>query len=277
MISRALTVIFWNVQDWGQRGDDPEEKARFDRITSVIKKENPDIAVFAEAMDETLRVRMAQALPPGYAIHETTSINPRHIITIFKNAADYNVSITQRDEFKGPDGSRRPFPLIQLATMAEQIAFLPVHSPSGAKTENMARREMIMQNVFKLTKEIQGTGSEFLTLGDMNTMGGGSVTMAEEISDLAQEARNAGLEMISKNYPYTWHGIDADAQYADADFDHVMTTPDLAKRIYPVNAQGDHVRVGGWPEAATSGARDQWVRDYSDHAYLKLKIALKPF
>jgi endonuclease/exonuclease/phosphatase family metal-dependent hydrolase len=261
-----LSVLFWNIQYWGARDKPVDEARRFDRVMDLIRVRNPDVACFAEVKGDTIHSNMARALPPGYTIHQTAVDNGFKILTLFKNASDRSIIITQKDEFKGPKGRGKPYPLIRVFMASHDISIIPIHTKSGARAEDLVIRNEIVDTACKIACDLRAQGSKIIIMGDMNTMGAGAVPFWQEIKSLKQKFHDcAGLVPLYKTHPTTWHGIGSDSIYPDAELDHVFVDRQLMPNILPMHSNGAQLWIGGWALEPDYPSRDLAVQEISDH------------
>lgn len=271
----ALSVVFWNVQFWGARDSPAAETRRFDYVVDVIRDRDPDIACFSEVVDDTIQTRLAKALPPGYTVHQTAVKNSTKILTLLKNTPHRSLTITQCDEFKGLHQKGKPYPLIRVLTAAQDISILAIHTKSGIRPEDLVIRDEISDTACTIARAANAAGSKVIIMGDMNTMGAGTISTGQEIQSLKQKFFDqAGLVPLSKTYPATWHGTHKDAIYPDADLDHVFVSQSLINDIQSMNGNGARLWVGGWTLEPHGPARDASVQAGSDHAPIQFKITL---
>lgn len=264
-----LRVLFWNIRDWGTQTN----SRHLTRILATLRRESPDIALFAEISTPAVKTALARHIPGPYTIFETADKNPRHLMAIFNHAAAHPITIEQRNEFSNLTLTERTFPLLRLAGRAFNCAVLAAHTHSGATPADLTQRQKIISKITALHKNLKAEKTPLLVLGDMNIMGNGSTLSATREREItASILGKHGMALLPKDSPVTWHGIDRDKIYPDADLDHAFLSLPALKQIRPVNDKGALVRVSGWPDWQSPPMRDRWVRRYSDHAYLVIDI-----
>ncbi len=265
-----LRVLFWNVQDWLLRDGESKAAARFSRVLSVLRREKPDIALFAEVSDPAIKTALLTHLKSGHVAFETNDKNPRHLVAIFRAAAGRSVSVEQRNEFSDDNLTGRTLPMLNIVDENGPMAILAAHTKSGSTPENLTKRQRQFGQIAKLASDLGAERIPLLVMGDMNTMGDGrKITGAREIEIVSSIIAQGGLTMLPKDRKATWHGVDADARYPDADLDHAFISRSAAFRAATV-------RVGGWPELPSKRQQDNWVRRHSDHAYIVADIKPVP-
>jgi exonuclease III len=272
-----LRILFWNVKDWSLQDGAPDARRRFDRILDVLRREKPDVALFAEILDPQIKEQLAQALP-GHGVFQTNGRNARELVAVFRQAAGRSVTVEQRNEFSNETLTDRTFPLVRVLSKDFNLAVLGLHTPSGSTPEGLARRQRLLGRIGQLNAELARDNIPLVALGDMNTMGNsGTVNSAREIAITTRMLAHRGLTLLAKDKPHTWHGVDYDARYADCSLDQAMISASALGLVRPVGADPHiRVRVIGWPDEPEGEKRDNWVRELSDHAAIVLDIVPQP-
>ena len=268
-----LRILFWNIRHWNIDSDDPTAVGRFERILALLRREKPDVAVFAEVMDPVIKTRLSRALP-GHTVFESSDRDTHHLAAVFNHAAGHSVSLEQRNEFTSDALPDRAFPLVRIAGRDFNLAVLGVHSKSGSTPESMAMRQRTLGQIANLNAEMARDGTPLVAIGDMNTMGNSAdVNSPREIAIMDELLADAGMTRLPNDKPHTWHGVGPDARYDDCTLDHALVSSGAAHRVRPTGPGGARVRVVGWPDKPAGPVRDNWVRDHSDHAALVLDIS----
>lgn len=286
-----LRLVFWNVRNMGDDEHVKDETDRVQAIADLIVNEDVDVACIAEVVGEDIKTKMNDVLPPGYTIHQTTSENFHGIMTIFKNAANRKTVIQQRNEFKGPKGKDRAYPLIEITQNDQKIAILPMHAKAGSRDFDFNLRQHRLQDVSNLAVSLHEKQVPLIALGDMNTVGKKEKVDAQSelrraeyllydpATEFAYEDWDAAkMILLPKDSPNSWKGIGKDSKFDESDMDHVFVSEWFADNIKEIdgNADGAKVKVGGWTEQASEEARKQWVKENSDHGYIMLDIDMSP-
>lgn len=273
-----LRIMFWNVQDWDLRTGDPVRgRNRLARILSILRREKPDIALFAEVQDPAIKTALVRGLGNRHAVFETNDKNPRQLMAVFNAAAGRGVIATQRNEFAGDDMSGRAFPLVEIQTKSGALAVMAAHTKARSEPASMKKRQYQFGMIAAVAAEFNARSIPLVVMGDMNSMGNGSsVDGPREITIMNSIMASSGLTPLRKDRPHTWRGVDADSRYPDAELDHAFVTTSAAPLVRAVNDNGAQVRVGGWPELDTKRRQNNWVRRHSDHAYLVMDIKFPP-
>jgi endonuclease/exonuclease/phosphatase family metal-dependent hydrolase len=135
-------------------------------------------------------------------------------------------------------------------------------------------RDFMWEKVRKLKKALNKAtdDSKYIVLGDLNTMGMSysfgdkDVTGPEEVERMKKmvKSRTYNMRLLSKSHDHTYYN-GTGSTYPPANLDHVFAT----KNINFESQNGAEVSVEGW---TTSDDPDQWIKDYSDHAYLYFEV-----
>jgi hypothetical protein len=144
--------------------------------------------------------------------------------------------------------------------------------------EDYGLRDAAYLQAFDLKKaldEVAGGQSNFVFLGDLNTVGIDDsapydktmdLTAAEEVAHLGRWAARRGMVIPPKDEDVTWwNGSDG---YDPTNLDHVVAAEHLDIRR---SGRVDGVAVLGWPKLPAAD-RDQWLTDFSDHALLYFEV-----
>lgn len=262
-----LKLMFWNVQNWGEETTTQEKEQRFDRVLATILHEDPDVAVIAEVCNSSIKTKLAETLPSGYSIFETTNKDKGRsdhtLIAIFKHAAGRSVTMQQRNEFMGPKNSLRSFPLLTVHEDNKRLAILGVHSKSGSYTKAYNRRKEILRDVANLASVLEAQNTPMVAMGDMNTMGDrqrnissfseikrSNFLMYDPTRDRRYKNWRAGhLVSLWKDARFTWMGVDEDKVYPDISLDHVYVSKSLLPRCKSVDNKRNKVHVGDGPRS----------------------------
>lgn len=270
-----LRILFWNIKDWSlKEGDFYKTPApRFERILSVLRREKPDIALFAEVIDLDVKRQLAKTLP-GHSVFQTTGRNERALVAVFRQAAGRSCTIEQRNEFSNDKLTDRAFPLVRVTSRDFNLAVMGAHTKSGSTPQHMAQRQRSFGQMGMLNRELALENTPLIVMGDMNTMGNSAdVDSAREIAIARDILANGGLTILPADKPHSWHGVGRDSKYADCALDHAFMSARAAMRARPINENGAKVRVSGWTDRPTPRTRDNWVLQNSDHAYIVMDIA----
>ena len=128
----------------------------------------------------------------------------------------------------------------------------------------------------KADKNAGGTGSSnFLFLGDLNTMGMNltyskkDISGPEEIDRLRKRLAHKSVTMsiLDKSHgPTFWPG--SKSRYDPSDLDHVVAADHLNFKKFG----GVNVDVRGWVDEPTHAKKDAWTKKFSDHALLYFEV-----
>ncbi|QPJ61544.1 MAG: endonuclease/exonuclease/phosphatase family protein [Candidatus Nitronauta litoralis] len=280
-----LSILSWNLEHFNGRGgidknSRQKRQNRVERVCKFIKDKKPDVFGLSEVEGKDVHSKMTKILS-GYTFSITEGrqtqellIGVKHGITSF---------FTQRNEFKRSNPNLRPGALLTVTMNDQHIPILFTHLKSMPSPEGFGLRDAMFDKAFslkrsldKLAKHSGQKQSNFIILGDMNTMGMNyegkqfDIPGPHEIKIVANRFRRRGMTHLSKTHTATFNN-GSKSRYAPADLDHVFA----ADHLQFMNAgQGADVHVGGWAELCSVKDQDKWIHEFSDHAPLSLTLKI---
>jgi hypothetical protein len=117
--------------------------------------------------------------------------------------------------------------------------------------------------------------SNFIFLGDLNTMGmnitysGKDISGEEEIERLRKRlaSKSVKMKLLTKTHEGTyWPGTNS--SYPISNLDHVVAADHLGFKSFA----GKEIKVSGWVDELTNMKKDQWAEIFSDHALLYFEV-----
>lgn len=290
----ALKILSWNIEHFdgigGQatRGADRDaviaaRRGRLERIIGLLRQEDPDVFGLSEVEGREVHGRLTREMP-GYVFNVTEGrqsqeilIGVRHGLTAF---------FTQRNEFKRSNPYLRPGALLTLTlNRDEDVPILFTHLKSGPNPEGFGLRDAMFEKIFNLrnslNRAVRGAGrgaANFIVLGDMNTMGmdydgtRNDIERTREVEVVTRRFGRRGMTRLSKTHGATFSN-GSGSRLPDSDLDHVFAADHLVDRFQEIG-NGHRVRVAGWAELPAGSRRDDWIRDFSDHAPLIFTLNL---
>lgn len=274
-----LKFLFWKVENFGRKLDprSPDPQGFSDRIDVVaqhIKELRPDIFCLAGIED---RAVLRSLLLDKFSDHDFgVSDDDRGIdlMVAWRRAAFDQVVFTQRREFECKLPGLKPGALIGARRADRCFNFLFVRGAPGGKICHYNARQETLAKIWSLKNtldEIEGGETNFLALGDFNTMGRRrsgiyrALSSREEIAQLAEEARDHGMRLLSKTHEHTWRRGPRDPE-AGLDLDHAIASANL--HFLGLDAPGGErcaeMRVDGWQQLRNS-KRERFTTHVSDH------------
>jgi hypothetical protein len=280
-MSKVFSVASWNVEHFGKG---QQSKADSDRVKDVVEfiagnKTNdggpttiPDVFVIFEVEGRDI-YRYFMEKFTDHRFHLTEGKQTQEIfVGVHRNLQTFS---TQRMEFKTGRQYQRPGLLLTIHKDNNHYPLLFLHIKSGQGTEDFGLRDAALIHAFNLKKAL-GESSNFIFLGDLNTMGIDDPVpyskeldyeSDEEIIRLKDWAGKRNMKLIDKNSDFTWYnGSD---NYEPTNLDHVIASDHLD--IRSADNKLATVSVLGWPRLPTE-RWDDWFKLYSDHAMIYFEI-----
>jgi hypothetical protein len=267
-MSKAFSVASWNVEHFK---DDP---ARVDRVVAFLKQQKPDVFGLYEVEGATIFETVTTHMP-GYSFHITEGPQVQEIL--IGVAPELTGFVTQRTEFKAGVSLLRPGALLTVTVEGENYILLFLHTASGNDPRGLGLRDDMLTRAVKFRRVLDnapGTNgcSNYLFLGDLNTMGmqyvyarDRDIDTATELKRLAEVAKRAKMRLLVKDFPESWwSGQDA---VRPSNLDQVVAADHLRFKKF-----GDaEVTVLGWPKLPDS-ERPKWIDQFSDHGMMYFEV-----
>jgi Endonuclease/Exonuclease/phosphatase family len=281
---KIFSVASWNVENLNS------DAARVKRIAEFIKGQHggpqnvPDIFALYEIRGKDIYFEFMKQFP-DHRFHLTEGKQSQEIfIAVHKKFQTFS---TQRLEFKVKREYQRPGLLLSLSRNNSHYSLLFLHIKSGANPEDFGLRDAAMISAFNLKKALDnsiGGQSNFIFLGDLNTMGINDpvpyskqldFSPLEEVVRLKDWAGKRDMEVLSKDKTLvdgvseevTWYN--GSSSYIPTNLDHVVISEHM--KIKDENGSLDNVTILGWPKLQKN-AWNNWFNDYSDHALLYFEV-----
>ena len=269
-----MKIFSWNVEHFTGKAGGPRE-GRLKRVIDSVQRVDPDIFALIEVESSHVFSSMVGAFP-GYTFSITEGRQTQEILIGVRN--NISAFFTQKSEFKRSQPGLRPGALLTITNKDDTpLPILFVHLKSISDPEGFGLRDAMFQKVRELKKKIDekfGHSSEFILIGDLNTMGMNltysekDISSTEEIRRVEKVLGYCGLRKLPKTHQFTYSEGSL-SQSAPLDIDHVFATDGLAFRD---QGDGAKVLVGGWALKRTNTQRDKWIAQFSDHAPLIFEI-----
>ena len=273
---KIFSFMFWNVENFIGGTERTAE------VQAHIQCLNPDLFCLCEIQDKVaLRSLLMEGLV-NYDFAVTDSAGRIELLTGWRRGFFDQVLFTQRREFKADSTWLRPGSLATVKYNDDYFNFLFLHTDSGVKSADYKNRQAMYGKIWNLKKKLDGITNDnanFITLGDLNTMGrraygrSAAISAETEIQDLENDAAKAGMGMLSKTYHSTlaWKKKGT-KRYSFANLDHVLATKNLRfNEVYDNNGQRAEVRVDGW-HYLNGSQRTEFIEHISDHCSLYAEL-----
>lgn len=280
-MAKAFSVLSWNVEHFGatNKGKDKPTKP-VAPIIDLIVAQNADVVAIYEVVGKTVFSEVVSKMP-DYHFHITEGPQTQEIlIGVRKNFSSF---FTQKTEFKSGVTALRPGALLTLTIDEQQYPLLFLHLKSLSDPRGFGLRDDMIQRAIdfrkilnKADKKLGGDGqSNFLALGDLNTMGMNltystkDISGEEEIKRLEERLahRSVAMKILNKQHPATYLPSEK-SRYAPGNLDHVIAAEHLVFKQF----NGFPVDVRGWVDEPTPAKQQSWAEKYSDHAMLYFEV-----
>jgi hypothetical protein len=275
-MAKAFSVLSWNVEHFGAVDKKKKKPAKpIEPIVKAIAAQKADVVAIFEVVGSIVFDELVAQMP-DYQFHITEGPETQEILVGARKTL--SAFFTQKVEFNSGQSTLRPGALLTATVSGASYPLLFLHLKSLTEPKGFGLRDDMTERALKfrvtLDKAAGGTGkSNFLFLGDLNTMGMAltyskkDVSAEEEIERLEKRVVKKQMTVLEKNRPHTWWP-GSKSSLSRGNLDHVVAAKHLAFRSFG----GKPVDVRGWPEEPTDAARDAWAKKYSDHAMLYVEV-----
>lgn len=264
-------ILFWNIENF--EGDNG---ARAEAVVNHIKVANADVLGFSEIKDKAALRSILQESLIDYDFGITDGQQGIELLAGWKKNTFDQALFTQRREFKAGNTHLRPGSLLSIKRASRYLNLLFLHTDSGRKDRDYNNRQDMFEKVWSLRErlsEIEGSSTEMLVLGDLNTMGRQArgdqpeITGNEEIANLAKDSRANGMTLLDKDYGETWAQVNGRGHITlSSNLDHVIATNGLRFTSTPA------VMVRGWNNVTSDAERFEFVEKISDHCSIQVEV-----
>ncbi|MGR8931662.1 MAG: endonuclease/exonuclease/phosphatase family protein [Gammaproteobacteria bacterium] len=278
---RQFKIISWNIEHFnGAGGQYADNRARrIDRVARVVdylNAQQPDIFGLSEVEGELVYDRLTGKMP-NYSFFITEGQQTQEILIGIKS--NVTAFFTQRDEFKRNNPYLRPAALVTVRDEDVHLPILFTHLKSMPSPEGFGLRDSMFEKIFNLKKQLDNKArqlannrsvrSNFIVLGDMNTMGmdyyrsKNDISKERELEVITARFKLRKMIALKKTHDFTYfNGSDSD--YPPSNLDHVFVADHLS--FADVDSKGSKVFVDGWAQLTTDAEKDAWIAEFSDHA-----------
>ncbi len=281
----SFSFLVWNVERF-----QATNSQRIRKVADHIRNQDPDVLCILEFMGKSgandpgepkgEARRLISEFLTDYDFGLTDSKRRLEILTGWKRNRFDQVLYTQRREFDARNPNLRPGGLLSLresgASAFHNLLFL--HTDSGRSKRDYDNRQDMFKRIWKLKRAlaalpIQQGEPRLIALGDLNTMGRKavnnqpSISMNDEVNQLAQDALANGMRMLSKSFDRTWSRPSGSLR---SNLDHVIASSDLQFQQWFYASEPNNVfevDVHGWNDL-TGQTRRSFIETISDHCSL---------
>jgi hypothetical protein len=279
-----FSALFWNVENLGRHIEDPDEHAaRTARVEQHIRSLDPDLFCLCEIQDRVALRSLLMERFTDYDFGITDGAEGIELMAGWRRDTFQQVLFTQRREFKANQSYLRPGSLVSAKFDDEFYNFLFLHTDSGKHNRDYSNRQEMFEKIWSLREALDaitgGVGQAFfVTLGDMNTMGRSQsgqffgISEAQEIEDLARDAGNNGMVLLSKTHDTTWRKGPSRPNF-ESNLDHGLATANLTLETLTNDTalRDAALSTDGWNHLA-GAARDDFSENVSDHCSIYCEI-----
>ena len=206
-MAKAFSIASWNVEHFRNKAD------RIHHILNFLKKQNPDVFALYEVESSAVYSSLVAQMPM-YNFHITEGPQTQEILVGVKNRL--TSFFTQKVEFKSGNTYLRPGALLTIHLNGVDYPILFLHTKSSNKPIGLGLRDDMFERAFKFKKLLDkiskkaGKGpSNFIFLGDLNTMGmkypfKRDILVDFELQKLDKSAASTKMHRLNKNSDFTW-------------------------------------------------------------------------
>ncbi len=280
-MARALSVLSWNVEHFGKtKSENAPPNKPIAPIIELVASHNADVVAIYEVVGKQVFEVLTEKMP-NYQFHITEGPQTQEILIGVKRTL--TSFFTQKTEFKSGSHYLRPGGLLTITKNEIQYSLLFLHLKSMTDPKGFGLRDDMTEKAIKLKKVLDKQRakkgllgkSNFIFLGDLNTMGmnitysSKDVSGEEEIERLKKRlsVKSVQMKILSKTTEGTyWPG--SNSTYPISNLDHIIAASHLEFKKF----SGKDVKVTGWVDEETDHERDLWSEKFSDHALLYFEL-----
>lgn len=273
-MAKLFSLASWNIEHFGKPWGNAA-KAKVKRVVEFIKVQNPDVIGIYEVESSEIYGELVNQMP-GYTYHITEGDQAQEILVGIRNG--FTAFITQKLEFKSGDTYLRPGVLLTINIEGQHFPILFLHTKSGDDARGFGLRDDMLSRALNFRKVLQKAGTDnYIVVGDLNTMGmsypyGHSIGAADEIKRMSNKARGYyDMRPLIKTHSHTFSN-GSSSSTPDSELDHVFAAETMRFARFDTPKGEGEVDVRGWADLAGTAARDQWIKDFSDHCLLYLEV-----
>lgn len=269
-MKKLFSVVSWNVEHFKKDVD------RINRVINFVKQQDPDVFALYEVESSAVYDTLVSDMP-SYNFHITEGAQTQEILVGAKNT--FTSFFTQKTEFKSGNTYLRPGALLTVRIENQDYPILFLHTKSSSKPIGLGIRDDMFERAFafkkyldKISNQANLGDSNFIFLGDLNTMGmdypfNREITFKNELKKLSATAGKTKMKVLSKNSNYTWWNGPS-SKYKPMNLDQVIASKQLQFTLF----NKKEVDVRGWVKEKTDADKQNWISNFSDHSLLYFEI-----
>lgn len=280
-MAKAFSVLSWNVEHFGKtKSNSSTPKKPVGPIIDLVAAQKADVVAIYEVVGRHVFDQVTAKMPE-YSFHITEGPQTQEILVGVKRGL--TSFFTQKAEFKSGAAALRPGALLTITKNGLQYPLLFLHLKSISDPKGFGLRDDMTKRAIKFKKTLDtrrkqnslGGKSNFIFLGDLNTMGMNltysdkDLSGEEEIARLTKRlaSKSVGMRLLSKTHEGTyWPGTNS--RYPVSNLDHVAAAEHLKFKQF----SGKDIKVSGWVDESSNNKKDSWAEKFSDHALLYFEV-----
>jgi endonuclease/exonuclease/phosphatase family protein len=280
-MAKAFSVLSWNVEHFGKSTkNSTKPKKQIGPIIDLVATQKADVIVIYEVVGKVVFDEIVIRMP-GYSFHITEGPQSQEILVGVKNSI--SAFFSQKTTFKSGASMLRPGALLTITKNGVNYSLLFLHLKSLTEPKGFGLRDDMTERAIKFKKTLDKAHkakglagkSNFIFMGDLNTMGMNltyskkDVSALEEIERLKKRLnrKSVAMEILDKTSDETyWPG--SNSKYNPGNLDHVVAAEHLKFKSF----DSKPVSVRGWVEESTDAKKDAWTDSFSDHAILYFEL-----
>lgn len=280
-MAKALSILSWNVEHFGKtKRNSLIPKKPIAPIIDLVAAQKADVVAIYEVVGRHVFDQVTAKMP-DYNFHITEGPQTQEILVGVKRGL--TSFFTQKAEFKSGSAALRPGALLTITKNRIQYPLLFLHLKSMSDPKGFGLRDDMTERAIKFKKTLDKQRKEnglpgksnFIFLGDLNTMGMNltyskkDLSGEEEIARLTKRlaSKSVGMKILSKTHEGTyWPG--SDSTYPVSNLDHVVAAEHLKFKQF----SGKDIKVSGWVDESSNTKKDKWTEKFSDHALLYFEV-----
>ena len=278
----SIKILSWNVEHF--------KMGKTAEVAQTIQAHDPDVFALYEVEAAPIYTFMIDHFP-NHSIFITVGQQSQEILVACRNSYQ-GIKFQQKKEFQSGNPSLRPGAFLSFKYPDKGFYnFLFLHTDSGTGAVDFGNRNEMFEHAFNLKRvldDVEGTETNFMILGDLNTMGLKYprqwmahliAKTPEELAFIDYESQRKGKRDRIPNMRRLKkpEGTHFSERYGISDLDHIIASAHLEFKVQ--KNTGDlfdyEVLLKGWRDFPEDSAeREQFASDISDHCLLfcELKV-----
>jgi len=225
-----FSLLSWNVEAF--KGTVP---SRLKKVAEYIKDQDPDVFGLFEIENLDIINLMVSQLS-GYDYNLTDGPQNKEILVGVKRNKFDQCIFSQKRQFKAFNPYLRPGALLSLTVATDVYNVLFLHTDSGTEAPDFGNRNEMFEKIWHLKKALDkkvsnNSGSKFIVLGDLNTMGLKYPSARKADIRVAEREEIEALDGFAKKNSMIRLAKEHDGTFSDgriiSDLDHIIATTNI--------------------------------------------------